>query len=375
MKALRWLCVVVGVIGAGCASWPGYGDGVRLPDVLITGVFAPPGESNVRSSFALGDGAALIGTEETGDVFKTTDAGRSWVKVIDGGDVWGIQDVRNFLRAQDGSIFATTSEPALVLRSDDEGGTWAKLVDAPASRTVALEQLTDGTMIVGLRRSENGRISVLRSGDGFATFEVVVLDDELPRQNTTCVFETSTGAVLAGVGFEASGKVFRSTDAGRTWAQAAEFAEARDLMDFFEIDGRLFVTASGIATIYVSDDDGRSWREHAQVWEKGFLGQFAAFEHGGETYHLLTGTDQRADTKRHVVLISDDAGASWHEWIEVTTDVSGGASNLAVIGDGTVIVGTGNHAVRGMVWTLRAQQYTKHHTTLDMASTQSSKAK
>ncbi|MEM7756373.1 MAG: hypothetical protein AAF297_12155 [Planctomycetota bacterium] len=337
---------------AGCSATEHAADASRFPAVTVTDVFAPPGESNVRSSFALGDGAALIGTEETGDVYKTTDSGRSWVKMIDGGDDFGIQDVRNFLRGQDGLLYATTSEPALVLRSDDEGESWAKLVEAPASRTVALEQLADGTMIVGLRRSENDRISVLRSGDGFESFEVVVLDDDLPRQNTTCVFETSTGAVLAGVGFELSGKVFRSADAGRTWTQTAEFAEARDLMDFFEIDGRLFVTASGIATIYVSDDDGRSWSRHAQIWDKGFLGEHAELEFGGQTYHLLSGTDQRADIKRHVVLISADAGETWREWIELTTDVSGGASNLEVIDGRTVIVGTGNHAVQGRVWTL-----------------------
>jgi|GEM_PF-2273074 len=37
------------------------------------GGFEPPGKSNVRSSFQWDDDAALIGTEETGDLFKTTD--------------------------------------------------------------------------------------------------------------------------------------------------------------------------------------------------------------------------------------------------------------------------------------------------------------
>ncbi len=85
-------------------------------------VFEPPGESNVRSSFGLGEGAGLIGTEESGDVFKTTDGGNSWRKVWDGSEAWEIQDVRNYLRAQDGHSYITTSEPALVARSTDEGG-------------------------------------------------------------------------------------------------------------------------------------------------------------------------------------------------------------------------------------------------------------
>jgi len=344
----------IGVLGLSGCTHSSPAESGRVPSAAITAAFAPPGESNVRSSIALGDGVALVGTEETGDVFKTDDSGQTWTKVIDGGDRWGIQDVRNFIRADDGRLYATTSEPALVLRSDHQGDTWEQVIEADALRTVALAQLRSGAMLVGLRRSGNDRISLLRSENGFATHDVVVLDESLPRQNTTSLIELQSGTVLAGVGFEGSGKVFRSDDDGRSWAQTAEFPHARDLMDFFEIDGRAYVTASGIATIYASDDDGVTWREHVQIWEKGFLGEHAVLEHAGSTYHLLSGTDQRSETKRHVVLISDDDGASWHEWIELATDTSGGASNLAVIDHQTIIVGTGNHAVQGKVWTLIA---------------------
>lgn len=351
------LGLVTLIAAAGCAQTPEASEAPRFPEVRVIDTFEPAGESNVRSSFKLDEGIALIGTEETGDIYVGHLHGdhAHWNKIIDGGDTWGIQDVRNLLRAQDGRLYATTSEPALVLRSDD-GRTWEKAAEAAASRTVALTQLATGEILVGLRRSENDRISLLRSTDGFDTFETVVVDDELPRQNTTCLLDLSPlepGVVLTGVGFEASGKVFRSTDAGQTWTQTAEFPDARDLMDLFVIGDRVFVTASGSATIYASDDAGVTWSEHAQIWEKGFLGQHAVLEHAGRTYHLLTGTDQREDLKRHVVLISDDAGDTWHEWIELATDTSGGASNLAVLTHDTLIVGTGNHSVQGRAFVLQ----------------------
>ena len=94
--------------------------------------------------------------------------------------------------------------------------------------------------------------------------------------------------------------------------------------------------------------------KHAQVWEKGFLGQHALLKHRGKTYHLLAATDQREKKKRHVVLISDD-GENWKEWIELATDSSGGASNLAVINDDTIVVGAGNHSVQGFVYTLKVK--------------------
>ncbi|MHC5025017.1 MAG: WD40/YVTN/BNR-like repeat-containing protein, partial [Planctomycetota bacterium] len=126
---------------------------------------------------------AAIGTEETADIYKTEDAGRTWRKTVDGLDAWDINDVRYFIRAHDGRLYATTTEPALVIRSEDEGETWDVVARAEASRTVALTQLDDGTILVGLRRSENDRISILRSTDGFETFDWIALDDELPRQN------------------------------------------------------------------------------------------------------------------------------------------------------------------------------------------------
>lgn len=327
----------------------------RFPEVEIAHTFAPPGESNVRSSIKLADGIALIGTEETGDVFKTTDAGKTWTKTIDGGDEWGIQDIRNFIRADDGRIYATTSEPALVLCSDDEGKSFEILARAKSSRTVALQQLATGEILVGLRRSENNKISILRSTDHFKTFDTVVLDDELPRQNTTCLMGLGKGVVVCGVGYEASGKIFRSTDAGLTWTQVAEFPEARDVMNFYSIGDRVFVLTSGIATIFASSDNGLTWKKHKQVWEKGFLGQHDILTHDGKTYHLLAATDQREKEKRHVVLISDDAGETWHQWIELMTDVSGGANNLAVISNDTIVVGTGNHSVQGIVHTLKVK--------------------
>ena len=105
-------------------------DESRFPNVEIAHHFEPPGESNVRSSIRIGNGIALIGTEETGDVFKTTDAGKTWTKTIDGKELWKIQDVRNFHRGSDKKLYATTSEPALVISSEDEGKTWKVLARA-----------------------------------------------------------------------------------------------------------------------------------------------------------------------------------------------------------------------------------------------------
>ena len=330
----------------------------RFPTVEIVNVFEPEGESNVRSSFQLADGVGLVGTEETGDIFKTEDAGMTWRKVWDGGDVWNIQDVRNYLRARDGHLYITTSEPrpALIARSTDEGESWQIVARAEASRTVGLVELDSGTMLVGLRRSENDRTSIIRSADVFASFEWIPVDTEKPRQNVTCLGYWGGVDIWAGVGYEASGKVYHSSDEGRTWEQQADFPEARDLMDFFRHDDRIYVLTSGIATLFASGDNGATWAEARQFWPKGFLGQAAQIDWRGRPFWVITATDQTEKPYRHVVLISDDPAGEWFEWIELGRDVSGGASNLAQLSHSRIVVGTGNHAAQGRAYTLQLSE-------------------
>lgn len=327
--------------------------GDRFPSVEVVRVFEPEGESNVRSSFQLADRIGLIGTEETGDIFKTEDDGLSWRKVWDGGAHWGIADVRNFLRARDGHLYITTTEPSTVARSTDEGESWDIVAEAPSSRTVGLVQLDNGAILVGLRRALAKQTSIIRSEDHFDSFQWLPVSTTEPPQNVTCFANLGGPEVLAGVGYEGSGKVYKSTDYGLTWSRKAEFPEARDLMNFFIAGDDIYVLASGIATLFKSSDGGETWSEAHRFWSKGFLGQCVQFDRGGRTYQLMSATDQSQTTYRHLVLISDDSGASWSEWIELAQDTSGGASNISVLSDNTIVVGAGNHSAQGRAFTLQ----------------------
>ncbi|WP_428388191.1 WD40/YVTN/BNR-like repeat-containing protein [Mucisphaera sp.] len=323
------------------------------PTPRIAHTFAPLGESNVRSSITLAPGTALIGTEETADIYKTTDNGQTWRKTTDAGDLYDAADIRNFIRAHDGSLYATTSEPALILKSTDEGESWSVVARPKASRTVALTQLDNGVIIAGLRRSENNRISIIRTEDHFQTFEHIPVSNTLPRQNTTCLIDLGQAVVLTGVGFEASGKIFKSTDAGKTWRQTADFPDARDLMHFFKTDEAIYVTASGIATLYRSEDQGETWHKHHQAFDKGFLGDTTTITLNNQPAIVMTATDQSQKPFRHLLLISTDNAHTWQEWIQLATDNTGGASNIETLSPNTLITGTGNHATQGYAYTIR----------------------
>jgi len=334
----------------------------RFPTVAVVNVFEPPGESNVRSSLMLSKGAGLIGTEESGNIFKSEDDGQSWRKVFDGDEEWGIADIRNFIRAQDGHIYFTMTEPARVGRSMDDGESWGIVYTAPASRTVGLVQLDSGTILVGLRRSENMMTSIIRTEDYFKTFQWIPLSQTALRQNTTCFGYWGGNEVLAGVGYEGSGKVYKSVDGGLSWEIKAEIPDARDVMGFYKGGNDIYVFTSGNGTLLKSTDNGETWTKYHQFWSQGFLGECEPFEHDGKSYLLMSATDQSNEIYRHLVLISDDQGATWHEWIDLVSeamgkvysskDSGGGASNLSVLSENTVIVGVGNHSVQGRAYTL-----------------------
>lgn len=328
------------------------GGGVVGPLWELVQRLEPAGESHVRSTFALSASGALAGTEETADVFKTTDAGRTWRKTFDGGDAFRVQDIRTFIRAQDGTLYASTSGQGDILASTDEGETWRLIQSLPAWRTVGMAQLQDGTLLVGTRKDESGETSLYRSRDGFATVERIALATP-QQQNVTTIYPLGESRALAGVGFDGTAKVFLTTDSGRTWRQVADFTGTADIMDFIAVDDALYAATKSTATIYRSTDGGETWTPHAQIWERGFLGTFDRLAHGDREYLLLAGSDQRERERiRHVVLISADQGATWHEWAELQLDVTGAASNLTVLGNHTVLVGTGNHSAQGRLFVL-----------------------
>jgi hypothetical protein len=245
----------------------------------------------------------------------------------------------------------------------DDGESWQVVASAKASRTVGLVQLDNEAILVGLRRSENGKTSILRSEDYFATDQWIVVSEDEPRQNVTCFGYWGGPEVLAGVGFEASGKIFKSTDSGLTWTKKADIPEARDIMNFFKAGDDIGVLVSGTGSIFKSSDNGETWSKVRQFYPKGFLGQCVPYERDGKAYLLMSATDQSEEIYRHLVLISDDFGESWYEWIDLadeakgkvhgSNETGGGASNITLLSEDTIIIGVGNHAIQGRAFTLR----------------------
>src|SRR5579863_4698040 len=180
-----------------------------------------------------------------GGIWKSQDAGRTWVPIFDGQPTGSI-----------GALAVAPSDPRVVYagsgeglqrpdlavgdgiyKSVDAGATWTHLGlrDGRQIASMAVDPTTANRLFVaalGHPYGPNGERGVYRSLDGGATFQRVLFVNEnvgafdvvLDPRNPQVVYATLWAARQApweiGASFEMPGSgVFKSTDGGTTWTQ------------------------------------------------------------------------------------------------------------------------------------------------------------
>ena len=192
---------------------------VRDRDTWFTPWGGPP---DVRSLTAEADGSAIHVNVHVGGIVRSRDGGETWEPTID------IQADVHEVRAHPeraGLVLAAAARGLAV--SDDGGGTWRHETEglhARYCRAVAVAGSDGGTVLVSASDgpfSRRGAVYRAALADGGMTFERC--RDGLPEWfggNVDTGWLTASGDDAA-VGTP-EGAVFRSSDAGVTWFQAAE---------------------------------------------------------------------------------------------------------------------------------------------------------
>jgi photosystem II stability/assembly factor-like uncharacterized protein len=281
-----------------------------------------------------------------GGVWKTTDAGRTWVPVFDDQPTGSIGSLA-VAPSDPNVVYAGSGEglhrPDLstgdgVYRSADGGKTWTHLGLRDAQQIPRIDvdpRSADRVFVAALGHpyGPNEERGIFRSADGGRTFQKVLYKDEntggndvdIDPSNPDTVYATLweerqgpwENAVWAGTG----GGIFKSADGGTTWAPltkglpavvqanlAISFANPRRLfaiVAFLEAPG----TGSnrGATGIFRSDDAGETWtRITTDSRPAGRIG-------GGDLPMPLPDpkNPDRIVIASTVSWVSDDGGKTW----------------------------------------------------------------
>ncbi len=249
-----------------------------------------------------------------------------------------------------------------LLRSTDSGATWADAIvfhtkallytslanlTTNIAKTPALDAalrtgpsgLPGQALDVAIDPSNSARlyacmsgIGVLRSDDGARTWRY----SDMPQfgwENVQCdlLIDPRKPAVVYSVD-RVNGRVYRSANAGKTWAQASDFGYTSNqhLYNPTLINGVLYIT--GYNGIYVSNDQGRHWRLVIPNPVSGAMaegihgngGWIAAFSPAAST--LATGVYGRRDGQPWRLLVDTDRFG--------TVSYSGSLDDQAMHGEG-----------------------------------------
>lgn len=211
------------------------------------------------------------------------------------------------------TVLAAT--PVGVFRAASSTLHWES-ADAPAAMPDAYAVATalqGGTEPTAWAGTQDG---LYRSTDAGRTWARSLACEGVP-----CVTTTGTGAVLAGT---ASDGVVRSTDGGDSWTRASSGLLDLSVTALLFVDGRhgpLGLAGTG-AGLYLSYHDGRAWRLVESLGEELVVEALAAGAQPDGTPAILAATTSG-------LLHSNDEGASWHS---VAVPGADGVSVLAFAG-------------------------------------------
>ena len=234
----------------------------------------------------------LWGPNEERGVFRTTDGGATWEKVLYVDENTGAIDLAMDPRDPQ-TLFAAMYQrqrrvwgfsgggPGSGLyRSMDGGATWRELTD-------------------GLPQVEMGRIGIdVFQGDGRIVYAIVEADHgPTPRGVRYSVPPTTVRTEMGGV--------FRSMDRGATWEQMSSFNPRPPYVSQIRVDpkdpDRVYVL--GVGWVHISDDGGRTFRDR-DSGPSIHPDHHALWIDPRDPRHLIVGNDGG-------VAVSWDRGETW----------------------------------------------------------------
>ncbi len=306
-RARRALGVATLLAVAACAGWQ-YGattggGGTRVGvDVAAAGtvgapagaapaVVSPPARGPVLDDQVSGVTAVLQAVSAVSDrvawvsghdavVLRTRDGGATWERLrVPGADSLEFRDVEAFGADRAYLLAAGPGARSRIYHTGDGGRTWTQqFVNAEPRAFYDCFAFFDERRGVVVSDAVDGRLVIRRTTDGGAHWDPVP-PDAIPRAaagegafaaSGTCLVTFGDRLAWIATGAPSEARVYRSTDAGRSWAETAvpvtagESAGAtsvafRDARNGVALGGRIAVATDTANQVAVTSDGGATW--------------------------------------------------------------------------------------------------------------------
>ncbi|MDP0501327.1 MAG: hypothetical protein Q7P63_14635 [Verrucomicrobiota bacterium JB022] len=260
---------------------------------------------------AFDSGATAFGVESSERVWKTTNGGGSWSKIL---DLEPLPDL-DFLGASASVLFARGG--GCLWASYDQGDSWQEVL-ASFNGYGEIVRLGDGTLLI----AQNGGGNLLVSSDNGRTWSTRAVNVAtgfsgylMRRADSGRILLPATGRDISG-----NGKFYYSDDDGNTWSETTvglPWGESPGAA-VFAGSGHWIVTSNSFAsfnpTLYLSADNGATWTESTYLRSLEGLDTVSGDPSTKviEIQKLVAGSSGRVVALGDdEILTSDDHGATW----------------------------------------------------------------
>lgn len=238
--------------------------------------------------FAISGEDIFAGSKE-GKLFKTTNYGSSWERII-----LGLEEHQTMCIAVKDSIITLGTSIYGIYTSSDYGNTWSKPVtNTPTQHYINTVEINNNTLFAGITYLKTSRGSIYFSSDTGRNWNLQ--NTNLP-DSIICFLKANTYGLFAASKGQG---IFVTTDNGQNWRTSNKGLKDSIVLSLY-IDNQNIYAGTAIGSIYLSDDNGMNWNkiDNNQI--------------GSSVLSIATSGDFIfAGTSNKGVFVSYDKGLNW----------------------------------------------------------------
>jgi hypothetical protein len=319
----------------------------------------PSGQTSAERIVYAGGGHFVMGTEGSAKIYTSSDYGTTWV---DHGQLGSETTIYGLIALDAGVILAGTYPNGKLYRSADYGTAWVEITsgftDSGKSNIRGFTYLGSGVVLMGDTNNsalgQSGKI--WKSTTNGATWAQVYNGSSTPDYYQIGSMDHIGNTVIAlvgtgGLGANIDSKILRSTDSGATWNIVSSISANNPLTVASNGVGTFLIGCAGSGTssshIIRSTDSGATWSDLGNLISGVAIHNGMTFI-AGSTW--VVGTNGTGSAHAAVWTTSDD-GSTWNAVQSLADSTSDDTVYTFALSDtGVLVAGTYKIAGVGKIW-------------------------